>query len=118
MGIFNVTIAVSNVDSQTFEDVDVTVDTACDYTTLPREMLQRLAVPVSGTAISEMADGRLVPSDTGWARVRLESREIYTPVIFAQESEENKLGFVALAGASLGVDPTNRRLIPVNLRRY
>ena len=55
MGIFNVTIAVANVHGQTFEDVDVTVDTACDYTTLPREMLQRLAVPVSGEAISEMA---------------------------------------------------------------
>jgi len=81
-------------------------------------MLQRLAVPVSRTTISEMADGRQVPADTGWARVRLEGHEVYTPVIFAQEGEANKLGFVALAEASLGVDPTNRRLIPVNLRRY
>ena len=117
MDIFNVTIAVANVQGQTFEEVDVTVDTACDYTTLPTEMLQRLAVPVSGTAIWEMADGRQVPSDTGWARVRLDGREIYTPVIFAQEGEASKLGFVALTAASLGVDPTNKRLIPVNLRR-
>ena len=114
----NVTMPVAKAHGETFLYVDVTVDTTCDYTTLPREMLQRLAVPVSSTAISGMADGRLVPSDTGWARVRLESREIYTPVIFTQESEANKLGFVALAEASLGVDPTNRRLIPVNLRRY
>ena len=117
MGIFNVTIAVTNVHGQTFENVDVTVDTACDYTTLPTEMLQRLAVPVSGIAISEMADGRQVTSDTGWARVRLEGREVHTPVIFVQEGEASKLGFVALAEARLGVNPTNRRLIPVNLRR-
>ena len=118
MGIFNVTIAVANVHGQTFEDIDVTVDTACDYTTLPREMLHRLAVPVSGEAISEMADGRQVPSETGWARVRLEGREVYTPVIFAHEGEPSLLGVVTLEEARLGVDLTNSRLIPVNLRRY
>ena len=118
MGIFNVTIAVANVHGQTFEEVNVTVDTACDYTTLPREMLQRLDVPVTGQAKSEMADGRQVPSETGWARVRLEGREVYTPVIFAQDDEASLLGVTTLEVARLGVDPTNQRLIPVNLRRY
>ena len=118
MGIFNVTIAVANVHGHTFEEVEVTVDTACDYTTVPREMLQRLGVPVSGEAISEMADGRQVPAETGWALVRLEGREVYTPVIFAEEGEANLLGVTTLEVARLGVDPTNRRLIPVNLRRY
>ncbi len=75
-------------------------------------------MPISGTAISEMADCRQLPSDTGWARVRLECREVYTPVIFAQESEASLLGVVTLEEARLGVDPTNRRLIPVNLCRY
>ena len=118
MDIFNVTIAVANVHGETYEDVDVTVDTARDYTSLPADMLQRLAVPVSGQAISEMADGRQVPSDTGWARVRLEGQEVYTRVIFAQEGEASLLGFVTLGKAALGVDSTNRRLIPVKLRRY
>ena len=118
MGIFNVTIAVANVHGHTFEEVEVTVDTACDYTTVPREMLQRLGVPVSGEAISEIADGRQVPAETGWALVRLEGREVYTPVIFAEEGEVSLLGVTTLEVARLGVDPTNRRLIPVNLRRY
>ena len=118
MGIFNVTIAVANVHGHTFEEVEVTVDTACDFTTVPREMLQRLGVPVSGEAISEMADGRQVPAETGWALVRLEGREVYTPVIFAEEGEVSLLGVTTLEVARLGVDPTNRRLIPVNLRRY
>ena len=99
-------------------EIDATVDTACDYTTLPREMLQRVGVPVSGEAISEMADGLEVPSDTGWARVRLEGREVYTPVIFAEEGEASLLGVTTLEVARLGLDPTNQRLIPVNLRRY
>ena len=118
MEILNVTIAVANVHGQTFEKVDVTVDTASDYTALPREMLQRLDVPVTGEAISEMADGRQVPADTGWALVRLEGREVYTPVIFAEEGEASLLGVTTLEVARLGVDPTNQRLIPVNLRRY
>lgn len=37
-GIFNVTIAVANVTGEVFEEIEATVDTACDYTTLPREM--------------------------------------------------------------------------------
>ena len=118
MGIFNVTIAVGNVNGESFEEIVATVDTACDYTTVPREILQRLRVSVSGEAISEMADGRQVPSDTGWARVRLEGREVYTPVIFAEEGEASLLGVTTLEVAPLGVDPTNQRLIPVNLRRY
>ena len=105
MGIFNVTIAVANVHGQTFEDVDVTVDTAYDYTTLPREMLQRLTGTVSGEAISEMADGRQVPPETGWARVRLEGQEVYTPVIFAQEGEASLLGVVTLEEARLEIWP-------------
>ena len=48
MGIFNVTIAAANVHGQTFENVDVTVDTACDYTTMPREMLDIYVAMVIG----------------------------------------------------------------------
>lgn len=118
MGIFSVTIAVANVNGHVFEEVEATVDTACDYTTVPRELLQTVGVSVSGEAISEMADGRQVPSDNGWARIRLEGREVYTPVIFAEEGEASLLGVTPLEVARLGVDPTNQRLMPVNLRRY
>ena len=118
MGIVNVTIAVASGQGDTFEEVEVTVDTACDYTTLPRELLERLGVAVTGNAITEMADGRRVPSETGWARVRLENDEVYTRVVFGEKGEASLLGAITLAVARLGMDPTNQRLIPVNLRRY
>ena len=35
MGIFNFTIAVGNVNGDSFEEVEAAVDTACDYTTVP-----------------------------------------------------------------------------------
>ena len=118
MGIFSVTIEVANVHGDTFEEVEVTVDTASDYTTVPRQMLQRLAVPVTGTAISELADGREVPSDTGWARLRLQGDDIYARVIFGEEGEVSLLGAIALETARLAVDLNNKRLTPVNVRRY
>ena len=118
MGIFSVTVEVANVHGDTFEEVEVTVDTASDYTTVPRQMLERLSVPVTGTAISEMADGREVPSDTGWARVRLQGDDIYTRVIFGEEGEASLLGAIALETARLAVDLNNKRLTPVNVRRY
>ena len=52
-----------------------------------------------------MADGRQVPSETGWARVRLEGREVYTPVIFAEEGEASLLGVTTLEVAPPGRRP-------------
>ena len=118
MGIFSVTIEMANVHGETFEEVEVTVDTASDYTTVPRHILERIGVPVTGTAISEMADGREVPSDAGWARVRLQSDDIYTRIIFGKEGEASLLGAIALETARLGVDLNNKRLTSVNVRRY
>ena len=66
MGIFSVTIEMANVHGETFEEVEVIVDTASDYTTVPRQMLERIGVPVTGTAISEMADAvRYPPTPVG-----------------------------------------------------
>ena len=108
---------MANVHGETFEEVEVIVDTASDYTTVPRQMLERIGVPVTGTAISEMADGREVPSDTGWARVRLQGDDIYTRVIFGQKGEVSLLGAIALETARLGVDLNNKRLTPENAHR-
>ena len=71
MGIFSVTIAVANLHGEGFGNMEVLVDTSCDYTTLPREPLERLRVPATDKAITEMPDGLQVSADTGWALVRL-----------------------------------------------
>lgn len=80
MGIFSVIIAVANVHGEAFGNMEVLVDTVCYYTTLPRELLERLRVLATDKAVTEMPDGRQVSADTGWALVRLEGREVCTPV--------------------------------------
>ncbi len=94
----------SDPQGRQFEELDVTVDTGSTYTAVPREMLQRLGVPVERSLPSETADGRIVPVDVGEATIRLEV-QFHTPVIFAEENEPSLLGVVSLEQAALAVDP-------------
>ena len=118
MEIMKVTIGVGDPQGRTFEDIEVTVDTrdtGSTYTAVPRELLQRLGVPVERSLPSETADGTVVPVDVGRTTIRLEGWEFHTPIVFAEEGEPSLLGMVSLAEAALAVDPMARRLIPVNL---
>ena len=117
MGTVKVTIGVSDPDGRRFEDVEVVVDTGSTYTAVPRELLQRLGVPVERSPPSETADGRIIPVDVGETTIRLEGLEFHTPVIFAEAGEPSLLGMVSLQEAALAVDPLAGRLIPANLMR-
>ena len=87
------------------------------YTAAPRELLQRLGVPVERSLPSETADGRILPVDVGETTIRLQGLEFHTPVIFAEAGEPSLLGMVSLEEATLAVDPLAGRLIPANLLR-
>ena len=117
MGTVKVTIRVGDPRGLRFEDVEVTVDTGSTFTSVPRQMLQRLGVPIERPAQSELADGSVAPVDVGRTTIRLEGKEFPTPVIFAEEGEPSLLGVIALEDALLAVDPVSGRLIPVNVLR-
>ena len=117
MGTVKVTIAVGDPQGQMFQNIEVTVDTGSTFTAVPRELLQRLGVPVLRSAQSELADGSHASVDIGRTVVRLEGQEFPTPVIFAEEGEPNLLGVVTLEEALLAVDPVSGRLIPTNVLR-
>ena len=111
VGTVTVTIGVGDPQGRHFEDVEVVVDTGSTYTAVPRELLQRLGVPVERALPSETADGRLVPVDVGRTTIRLEGLEFSPPVIFAEAGETSLLGVVSLEQAALAVDPLAGRLI-------
>ena len=118
VGTVKVTIGVGDPQVRHFEDVEVVVDTGSTYTAVPRELMQRLGVPVERSLTSETADGRIVPVNVGEAIIRLEGLEFHTPVIFAEPGEPSLLGVVSLEQAALAVDPLAGRLIPANLLRF
>ncbi len=117
MGTVKVTIGVGDQRGQRFEDLEVTVDTGSTFTAVPRELLQRLGVPVERSVQSELADGSNAPVDIGRTVVRLVGQEFPTPVIFGEEGEPSLLGVVTLEEALLSVDPVSGRLIPTNVLR-
>lgn len=103
---------------QQFQDLEVTVGTGSTFTAVPREMLERLGVPVVRSAKSELADGSSAPANIGRTIIRLEGQEFPTPVIFAEKDEPSLLGVVTLEEALLAVDPVAKRLIPTSVLRY
>ena len=117
MGTGTVTIEIGDPQGRQFEEIDVIVDTGSTYTAVPRQMLQRLEIPVERTLPSETADGRIVPVDVGETTIKLEGLQFHTPVIFAEDNEPSLLGVVSLEQAALAVDPLAGRLIPTNLLR-
>ena len=117
MGTVTVTIEIGDPQGHGFEEIDVIVDTGSTYTALPKQMLQRLGVPVERILPSETADGRIVPVDVGEATIKLEGLQFHTPVIFAEDHEPSLLGVVSLEQAALAVDPLAGRLLPTNLLR-
>ena len=117
MGTVKATIGVGDPQGRLFEDVEVTVDTGSTFTAVPRELLQRLGVPVERSAQSELADGSVVAVEIGRTVIRLKGQEFPTPVIFGEESEPSLLGVVTLEDALLAVDPVGGRLVPVNALR-
>ena len=117
MGTVKVIIGVGDPQGRRFEDVEVVVDTGSTYTAVPRQLLQRLGVPVERSLPFETANGRTLPVNVGRTAIRLEGLQFHTPVIFAEEGEPSLLGVVSLEQAVLAVDPLAGRLIPANLLR-
>ena len=118
MGTVMVTIGVGDPQGQRFEELEVEVDTGSTFTAVPRELLQRLGVPVIRSVQSELADGSTAPVDIGETAIRVEGQQFTTPVIFAEEGEASLLGVVTLEQALLAVDPVGGRLIPTIVLRH
>ena len=117
MATVKVTIGVGDPQGQHFMDLEVTAGTGSTFTAVPRDLLQRLGVPVMRSAQSELADGSIAPVDIGRTVIRFQGEEFPTSVIFAEEGEPSRLGVVTPEEALLAVDPVAGRLIPKNVLR-
>ena len=80
MGSFRITVEIADPRGQHFEAVEMLVDTGVIFTKAPRDLLERLGVPVESTYSSELADGSRVERTRGRAVIRLEGKEFPTPV--------------------------------------
>ena len=114
MGTFRITVEIADPQGQQFEAVEMLVDTGATFTKAPRELLERLGVPVESTYTAELADGSRVQRTRGRTVIRLEGKEFPTTVTFGEQGEQSLLGAMALEEAMLAADPHSMRLIPVD----
>ncbi len=113
MGIFSVPIEVGSLEGHTFTELDAMADTGAVTTMIPRSILESAGIIPETREIFTLADGSRVELDMAQVRARVKDRETITWVIFGNDDSKPLLGAYTLEGVFLGVDPSNRRLIPV-----
>ena len=97
-----------------FEAVDAYVDSGAVYTQVPGSTLRGLGVNPIDTAMFVTADGRRSESDLGEVVLRIDGKTRRSICVFGEEDTPALLGAYALEGFLLGIDPVNKRLIPVD----
>jgi len=117
MGIFNVRIEVGDPQGARFESFDALVDTGSTNTAVPGSVLRRLGVGPQYRQEFELANGSTVESDVGRTWVKVNGRQEFTQVVFAEEGTEPLLGMITLEEMALGIDPIRQELVPVRKKR-
>jgi len=113
VGTFHYAIEVGDPQGTRFERVDALVDSGASYTLFPASLLRRLGVTPHEQVLFLLADGRRLERDVGRTWVRIDGKAEITLVVFGDEGAEPLVGAYTLEGLRLGVDPLNRRLVPI-----
>ncbi len=113
MGTFSVNIEIGNPEGTSFETLEALVDTGASFTWVPRELLQRLGVPVQARWEFELANGQVIEREIAQTWVRYNGDAHITFVVFGDEGSSPLLGAYTLEGFRLAADPLNGRLVPV-----
>ena len=116
MGEFSVQVTVGHPsDTARVVEAELLVDTGATLTWIPRELLERLGVPLLRRRSFLVADGRTVERETAGARIRLDGSEAIVTVVLAEPGDGSMLGATTLESLGFAVDPVRKRLIPQQL---
>jgi len=114
VGQFKVALKLYPRSDGAVRDFDALVDSGAAYSVAPRSLLEGLGCRPVRTQRVVMADGRIEE----WALTRLEveclGRRATTPILMGPPDSPVLLGATTLEELGLGIDPLNRRLIPVD----
>ena len=113
VGIFNVSVRVSDQFRERYVDLEAMVDTGSTYAVFPESLLARLGISPHRVEMFELADNRTVEYQVGEARLGLEGKESTVPVVFAPDESTPIIGATTLEIFLLGVDPVSQKLAPV-----
>ena len=111
MGVTHVTARVSNLaqDATPFE-AEFLVDTGAIDCLAPRDKLIAAGIKPEGKSVYELADGRPIEFEYGFARISFRGNETVVQSIFGPDEAEPLLGVVALENTGVMVDPVSQGL--------
>jgi predicted aspartyl protease len=114
VGIFRKRIELAASPEGPFRSAYAMVDTGSIYTWVPSRILRGLGLKPSETIEFTMTNGDKVSRDATEVILRLDGRLRHTVCIFGEEKDQRLLGAYALEGFALGVDPVNKKLVPLS----
>lgn len=94
-------------------ETELVVDTGAVYSMLPRSLLISLGVTPRSHRRFRLGEGRTVVWEFGDAIFRVDGYQAPSPVIFGEENCPHLLGAVTLEAMGVGVDPLNKKLLPI-----
>ena len=116
MGQFKIRVTVAHPsDPAKTAEVDLIVDTGATLSWIPKDVLERLAVPRVGRRAFMVADGRTVERETVAVIVRLDGVQANVTVVAAEPTDGHLLGATSLESLGFAVDPIHQRLVPQTL---
>ena len=108
-----ISIQVGNPQGTEFEELELPVDPKAMVTVLPRDLLERLKVPVKTTRKMQALDGSWVPTQIGQTIVRIGGTETSSIVVFGEDHMPTRIGDLTIQCAFLQLNPETLELEPV-----
>jgi clan AA aspartic protease len=115
MSTFQQQIRVSTLDEARSKELAAWVDAGAAYTWIPRAELEELGISPEFQRRFRLANGTEIDRDCAQAQVKVDGSQLITICVFGDDGSEPLLGAVTLEEMGLGVDPLNKRLVPVTL---
>ena len=114
VGVFRTTIEIQNWELRGPRRTlpETLVDTGSEFTWIPRGVLEELGIRAQRKQAFEVADGRRIERDIGYALVRAAGTEAPDLVVFAEPGDMTLLGAHSLEGLNLKIDPVRKELVP------
>lgn len=113
MGTFHTAVGVESATRRgtVVKFPEVLVDTGAEATWIPRSVMESLGVVAERRETYQMADGRLLERDVGFAIVHVAGKSTADDVVFAEPGDLILLGARSLEGLNLRIDSRLKLLV-------
>src|SRR4051812_11981674 len=113
MGTFHTTVGIESPlrRGHVVELPNVIVDTGAEVTWMPRDVLESLGITPERKELYQLADGRILEREVGYAIVHAGGKATNDDIVFAEATDLILLGARSLEGLNLRVDARRKQLV-------